>query len=101
MLMEGTPRVHLSPSNEVWISVPLEYVERQISGLVQMPISVGVHDENKELINKKLNFTAYSTVLSFLCREDATNVATGLANTLGVVVDYSELEPPDEEVYET
>jgi len=101
--MEGTPKIHLTPSNDgfaVWIAVQLEYVEPRLDGLTVMPVLVGVRDGNS-IVNKKLQFTANTTILSFERREDAEKVANGLAHALNTAVDYTEIDLPNEEVYYT
>lgn len=104
MLLEGTPKVHRtfdeqSATHVVWISVLVEHVQKRLEGLVNMPIAVAVRDENGNPMNKALRFTTYSTVLAFTSEEDADLIASNLAKALETEVDYTEVEPPDEEFH--
>lgn len=103
MLMEGTPKVHLTPSNgefAVWVAVPLEYMEPRLDGLHQMPVMINVRDGD-EIVNKKLQFTANSTILSFQDRDEAEQIAAGLAQALSTEVDYTVVDLPNEEIHHT
>lgn len=106
MLMEGTPKIHLSPDEDsgyymVWVVAPLDRMERRLEGLVPMPIAAAIRDEENDgrLVNKALKFTTCSSLLGFKTREDAEKIAQGLAHALETDVDYTEVEIPDQEVH--
>jgi hypothetical protein len=97
MLMQGTPKIHRTFEDNrymVWVSIPVEYVERRLEGLINMPITVAMRDENR-----RLKFMAYSSVLSFENESDADLIASNLSKALSAEIDYMQIEPPPDEEY--